>query len=130
MAFLDSNVSAYQGCTLLLQFLWNPNGVAVDLTGYGAHMQVRSYPGAPDLELDLSTSNYNGGVGNGFIALGDPNPSDGTININAPAALMTLAPALYRYDIDLFSGSTTPIITKVVTGTLKIYPTVTVDVGE
>jgi hypothetical protein len=137
------NFTVDQGATLLQTITWTQPltpeqsaagdtvGSPVDLTNFAAHMQVRSQAGATDLELDLSTVNYDGGTGNGYIVLGNPEPTDGTININVPSEVMAAVPAGgYKYDLDLFSDGATPIVTKLLGGTFKVTAAVSIDVGE
>lgn len=124
------NIIADQGATLLFTFTWtDATGTAVDLTGFEAHMQVRSGRGATDLELDCSTVGYDLDSGNGYIVLGDPLPTDGTVNINVPSvAMAAFTPGLYHYDLDLISAGATPVVTKLLGGTFLVNPGVTVDV--
>jgi len=126
------NISIDQGATFLLTVTWtNASGAAVNLTGSQAHMQVRSQPGATDLELDCSTTGYDGGTGNGYITLGSPDPTDGTINFNVPSAVTAaLAPGSYRYDLDVFSANAVPVVTKLLGGSFKVAGGVSVDAGE
>ena len=122
------NVAADQGSTFLWTVTWTQPptvagatfGAPVDLTGYGARMQVRSAAGAPDVEVDASTAN-------GMIVIGSPDPSDGTININVPALIMTdMVAGSYKYDLDVYSGAATPIVTRLVQGSFKLSAEVTV----
>lgn len=95
-------------------------GTPVDMTGYGARMQVRSAAGATDLEMDASTTN-------GMIVIGNTDPVDGTVNINVPASFMqAMASGSYKYDIDVWSSAATPIVTRLVQGSFKLSPEVTV----
>jgi hypothetical protein len=115
------NISADQGSTFLLTITYGQPGAAtptpVDLTGFGARMQVRTAAGDPTALLDASTVN-------GFIVLGGP---AGTININIPATLMTaLAAGNYKYDLDIYSSDATPIVTRLIQGSFKLNAEVTV----
>lgn len=129
-------ITADQGSTFLFTVTWTQPltvdqanagdtfGTPVDMTGYGARMQVRSAPGAPDLEIDASTAN-------GMIVIGNPDPTDGSINVNVPALLMqNMAAASYKYDLDIYSPAATPIVTRLVQGQFKVSAEITVLPGS
>lgn len=126
------NIIADQGSTFLFAITWTqpltPDqitandvfGTPVDMTGYGARMQVRSAAGAPDLELDASTTN-------GMIVIGTPEPTDGTINVNVPALFMQdMVAGSYKYDLDVWSSDATPIVTRLIQGSFKLTAEVTI----
>lgn len=126
------SIACDQGSTFLFTVTWTQPltsdqitngdtfGTPVDMTGYGARMQVRSAAGATDLEIDASTDN-------GMIVIGNPEETDGTVNINVPALFMTeIAAGSYKYDIDVYSGDATPIVTRLVQGSFKVSAEVTV----
>jgi hypothetical protein len=123
------SIACDQGSTFLFTVTWTQPlttdqitagdtfGTPVNLTGYGARMQVRSAAGATDLEIDASTTN-------GMITLGG---SLGTVAINVPAFFMTgIAAGSYKYDIDVYSGDATPIVTRLVQGSFKVNAEVTI----
>lgn len=123
------SIACDQGSTFLFSVTWTQPlttdqitagdafGTPVNLTGFGARMQVRSAAGATDVEIDAST-------GNGMITLGG---DLGTISINVPALFMTeIAAGSYKYDIDVYSGDATPIVTRLVQGSFKVSAEVTV----
>jgi hypothetical protein len=76
---------------------WNDeNGNPINLTGWSAHMQIRSWP-APSLLADISTTA-------GTIILGG---SAGTIALTIAAAVTaTIRPGVAKYD--LFLTNLTP----------------------
>src|ERR1017187_1540988 len=84
------------GTTFSRSLVWNDeNGVPVDLTGWSAHMQIRTWP-LEALAADLSTS------GSGII-LG----SGGTIALTIAAAVTAkIRPGVAKYD--LFLTNLTP----------------------
>lgn len=125
-------ISCDQGSTFLFTLTWtqplttdqitagDTYGTPVNMTGYGARMQVRSAPGATDLEIDASTTN-------GMIVIGNDDPTDGTVNINIPALFMQeMAAGSYKYDIDVWSSAATPIVTRLVQGSFKVSAEVTI----
>lgn len=125
-------IVADQGSTFLFVLTWTQPltsdqilandtfGTPVDMTGYGARMQVRSSPGATDLEMDASTTN-------GMITIGNPEPTDGTVNVNVPALFMqNMAAGNYKYDLDVWSSDATPIVTRLIQGGFKLTAEVTV----
>ena len=85
------------GTTFSRSLVWNDeNGVPVDLTGWAAHMQIRTWP-LEALAADLSTA------GGGIILGG----SDGTIALTIAAAVTaTIRPGVAKYD--LFLTNLTP----------------------
>lgn len=125
-------ILADQGSTWIFTVIWTQPlttdqitagdqfGTPVDMTGYGARLQVRSAAGAPDIEIDASTDN-------GMIVIGNDDPTDGTINVNVPALFMTeMAAGSYKYDLDIYSGAATPIVTRLIQGSFKLSAEVTV----
>jgi hypothetical protein len=114
------NMSADQGATYLLTVTWYLPGTTptpIDLTGYSAHMQVRTQAGAPDPPvLDLNTAD-------GTILLGG---TAGTVTINIPSSMMQpIQAGSYRYDLNLISGDTVPVVTKLIAGSFKVTAAVT-----
>ena len=85
------------GTTFSRSLVWNDeNGVPVDLTGWSAHMQIRTWP-LEALAADLSTSG-------GGIILGT---TDGTIALTIAAAVTAkIRPGVAKYD--LFLTNLTP----------------------
>lgn len=58
MAAAQYDFEIEQGATLLKPIVWKDSaGVAVNLTGYAAKMQVRQSASSPDVLLELSNTN-------------------------------------------------------------------------
>jgi hypothetical protein len=96
------NATADQGATFLLAITWTQaDGVTpVDVTGYEA-----------------STLN-------GQITLGG---ADGLVSVNVPASVMMgVLPNAYKYDLEVFSPASTPIVTRLIQGTFTVNAAVTV----
>lgn len=108
------NLVIEQGATFRRVLTWSIAGVAVNLTGYTARMQVRAdYDAAPILSL---TSDPGGG-----ITLGG---SAGTITVLASASLTAaLTPGAYLYDLELESADGT--VTRLLKGQATVDPEVT-----
>ena len=108
----DYNVTAHQGATFNLDLTYKVGGVAVDLTGFSAAMQVREKPSSQTAVLSL--------VDPADITLGG---AAGTIAITATAAATAaLTPGAYRYDLELDSGSD---VTRLLRGSFTIVAEVT-----
>jgi hypothetical protein len=104
-----------QGATFTLQLVWkDANGVAVDLTGYAARMQVRRGVEVPDTLLSLTSAG-------GGIVLGG---AAGSIAISVPASVtQTLDPGSAVYDLEMESPS--GFVTRLLQGRVIISPEVT-----
>ena len=105
------NKEIYQGSDDTLALTWKQDGVAVDLTGYTARMQVR-------LSAKTSTvAEFSTALGT--IAL----TSGGGVTVTISSAASALIPAgSYIYDIDLTTGTTTRTILR---GALTVAAQVT-----
>lgn len=102
----------YQGSTDALAITWTRDGVAVDLTGYSARMQLRYNVANPTAVLDLSSAN-------GKIAL----TALGGITVHFSAADSAATPAgAYVYDLDVTTGTDTRTI---IAGTITVTAQVT-----
>lgn len=102
-----------QGATLAQVFTYkDPNGTAINLTGYAARCQVRRAIGSTSTLLDLTTE--NGGITLGGVA--------GTVTLNATATATALLSGNGVYDIELVSGAN---VYRLVEGTVFIKPNVT-----
>lgn len=115
MAAANYDILIEQGATFRLQILYkDSNGVAVNLTGYTARMQVRQKYSSPDALLTLTTEN-------GGIALGG---AAGTVTVTAAASLTDdITATCGVYDLELQSGG--GIVTRLVEGNVNITPEVT-----
>lgn len=103
-----------QGATFSKVITWKADGVAVNLTGYTARMQIRATADAATPLIELTTAN-------GRIALGG---SAGTITLTISAtdtAALTAGRAVY--DLELVSSG--GIVTRLVQGVVTISRNVT-----
>lgn len=102
----------HQGSTDALSLVWKRDGVAVDLTGYSARMQLRY--SASDATAVTEFSTVNGKI---VFAAG------GSITVHFDAATTAaLAAATYVYDLDLTTGIDTRTL---IAGTVTISREVT-----
>lgn len=112
MAAGTYNIFAEQGADLLLQFTYrDPDGEAIDLTGYSARMQVRKTRLNSAVLLDATD----------FLGFGE---STGVITLAIPAEALSGIPAgEYRYDIELESAG--GVVTRVLQGDFSVDGEVT-----
>lgn len=101
--------AVYRGETLQRVFTYkDSDGVAVDLTGYSASMQVRKSL-ADGVALELSTVNSR-------IALGG---AAGTVTLIVSATdTATVDVGQYFYDLELTSGSS--VVTRLIEGRFQV----------
>ena len=108
------DITIEQGTTYEKTFTWkDSDGVAIDITGYSARMQIRTRKSASSTLLSITDADY--------ITLGD---SAGTIAISIPAA--TTAALDFRsgvYDLELVSPGGT--VYRLVEGTVELSKEVT-----
>jgi hypothetical protein len=113
------NVVIDQGADWFLNVNYdNPNGTPVNLTGYSAALQLRSYPDAPTAVLSL-TSAVNGGI-----------TITGATGLVAMQATATQTRAIdegtYYYDLEITSpASPTAIVTRLIQGQAVVSAEVT-----
>jgi hypothetical protein len=114
------NICIYQGATLSQVFLWTagagccpaPVGAgpqAVDITGYAATMQFRTYYGGP-LLYDATPNLVLGGVA-------------GTITLSIPA-LVTETFTWWQGVYDLLLTSSQGVVTPLLAGTVMVTPSI------
>lgn len=104
-----------QGSTLIKPIVWkDSSGVAINLTGYTAKMQVRQSVSSTDILLELSTTN-------GKIAI---TPSTGTVTLifNADTTA-AIAWKRGKYDLELTSAG--GIVTRLIEGQITVSPEIT-----
>jgi len=109
------NILIDQGASFSRTITWNDStGSPVNLNGYSARMQIRENVYSTSA---LITLNNNNG-----IALGG---SSGTIKIDLTDSQTGALPAILRgvYDLELISGA--GIVTRLLQGTVSVYPQVT-----
>ena len=92
---MSYNICYIQGSTFNKRITWLQDGVATNLTGYTAKMQVRVAPDSPVI-VELSTEN-------GRIILGGVN---GTIDLKIEDSV-ALEAGNFFYDLDLYSANET-----------------------
>lgn len=114
MAATTYDILIEQGATFSQVITYKDVGVAVNLTGYTARMQVRATIEAATALIDLTTAN-------GRIALGG---AAGTITLSISAAdTEALTAGRGVYDLELVSGS--GIVTRLLQGVATISRNVT-----
>jgi hypothetical protein len=114
MAATSYDILIEQGATFSQLVTYKDNGVAVNLTGYTARMQVRATLEAASALIELTTANSR-------IALGG---AAGTITLTISAAdTEALTSGRGVYDLELVSGS--GIVTRLLQGVATISRNVT-----
>ena len=104
------NMVLYQAATFVKQLRWlDSEGKPIDLTGYGALMQVRLSHNHDEVVTELSTENDR-------ISLGE---AEGKIQLTVDAeSTKKLLPAVYVYDLLLISAD--GIATRLIEGRLTV----------
>lgn len=114
MAATTYDILIEQGATYSQLITYKDNGVAVNLTGYTARMQVRSTLESATTVVELTTANSR-------IALGG---TAGTITLTISATdTAALTAGRGVYDLELVSGS--GIVTRLLQGVATISRNVT-----
>ena len=114
MAATTYDILIEQGATYSQVITYKESGVAVNLTGYTARMQVRSTLESASTIVELTTAN-------GRIALGG---AAGTITLTISATdTAALTAGRGVYDLELVSGS--GIVTRLLQGVATISRNVT-----
>lgn len=111
-----------QGATFQRQVRYtDSNGSPVDLSNYGARMQIRPSPDSNVVIVNLTST--PGADGSGLVIT----PSSGTINITISAASSsTLTFTEAFYDLEIYSGSgVTEFVTRLLEGNVKLKKNVT-----
>lgn len=117
-----------QGATLDFEVLYkDSNGDPISLEGYDARMQIRPYAGAPTSYITLSSSLAADGTGLNLSGSNGVNPlSSGSIGIfisaNSSSAFNFNEAS---YDLEIASGSTYPVVTRIIEGKVKLSKEVT-----
>lgn len=111
----------YQGQTWQnILALKDSAGVAQNLTGYTARMQIRENVGDDDILLELTTVN-------GRLTI---TPLTGEITILVSSTVMAALDLDFEtvswvYDLEIISADATPIVTRVMQGAVLVVPEVT-----
>ena len=117
-----------QGSTVDFEIAYKDSaGEPIDLTDYQARMQVRPSKGSTDVYLTLTSSYSADGTGLHLSGSGDLNPpTSGTIGVFISAytsSQLTFTEAVY--DLEIATGSTYPIVTRLIEGNIRLIPEVT-----
>jgi len=128
MAAGKYNFNIEQGTTLDFEIAYtDSNSNKIDLTGYTGRMQLKDKIGGSTTYITLSSSLNPDGTGLNFSGSNGLNPpTSGTIGIfisaNSSSAL-NFNKAVY--DLEIISGSTYPIVTRLLQGTITLDKEVT-----
>ena len=107
------NINVYKGATFNLNPVWKIGGIAVNLTGFTADMQVRQFVDT-GIITEMSTAN-------GHIVIDGPR---GQINITLSASETAALPAgQYMYDLNVTDTGGT--VFKILQGAFVINASVT-----
>jgi len=117
-----------QGTTVNFEIQYkDSNNAPIDLTGYTARMQLRPTVESNTVYLTLSSSLNPDGTGlNMNGSNGTTPPSSGSIGIyiaSCTSSLLSFDTAYY--DLEIYSGSTCPVTTRVLEGQIKLSREVT-----
>ena len=118
-----------QGATLDFEIAYtDSNGDPIDLTDHTGRMQIKNTQGGTTTYITLSSSlDPNDGTGLNFSGSNSANPpTSGTIGIFISAyssSLLDFKEAVY--DLEIVSGSTYPVVTRVLEGKIKLSKEVT-----
>ena len=112
-----------QGSTVNFSIVYtDSNGVPIDLQDYNSKMQIRPYPGSPNIIATLSSSLNLDGTG-----LNMSNAVSGAIGIyiaSCTSSQFNFDEA--SYDLDIISGSNCPYVNRILEGKVKLSKEVTV----
>ena len=117
-----------QGATLDFELAYkDSNNNPIDLTGYQGRMQIRPSVGSDTVYITLSSSLDPDGTGLNFNGSDGLNPpTSGTIGIYISAnssSQLNFNEAVY--DLELATGSTYPVVTRLLEGAVKLDRNVT-----
>ena len=128
MAAGKYNFVIEQGTTLDFEIAYTDSGSnKIDLTGYTGRMQIKDKIGGSTTYITLSSSLADDGTGLNFSGSDGINPpTSGTIGVfisaNSSSAL-DFNKAVY--DLEIASGSTYPIVTRLLQGNVTLNKGVT-----
>lgn len=117
-----------QGTTLDFEVVYkDSNGDPISLVGHDARMQIKPSPGSSTTHMTLSSSLAADGTGLNLSGSSGTNPlTSGSIGIfisaNSSSAFNFNEAS---YDLEIASGSTYPIVTRVLEGKIKLSKEVT-----
>lgn len=117
-----------QGATLDFELAYKDSSDnPIDLTGYQGRMQIRPTAGSDTIYITLSSSLDADGTGLNFSGSNGLNPpTSGTIGIfiSANSSSQLDFNEAY-YDLEIASGVTYPVVTRLLEGTVKLSKNVT-----
>jgi hypothetical protein len=119
-----------QGATLDFEIAYKDSGSnPIDLTGYQARMQLRPSAGSDIVYLTLSSSGAVVGDGTGLNMSGSSGlnpPTSGTIGIFVSAKSSSqLDFETAVYDLEIATGSSHPVVTRILEGGVQLSKNVT-----
>ncbi len=117
-----------QGATLDFELTYkDSDNNPIDLTGYQGRMQIRPAAGSDTVYLTLSSSLEADGTGLNFSGSAGINPpTSGTIGIFISAnssSMLDFNEA--AYDLEIATGSTYPVVTRILEGQIQLNKNVT-----
>ena len=117
-----------QGATLDFELAYkDSDNNPIDLTGYQGRMQIRPSAGSDTIYLTLSSSLEDDDTGLNFSGSSGINPPvSGTIGIFISAnssSMLDFNEA--AYDLEIATGSTYPVVTRILEGQIKLNKNVT-----
>lgn len=128
MAAGKYNFTIEQGSTVDFEIQYTDSGSnPIDLTGYQARMQLRPKVGSDSVLITLSSSLADDGTGlNMSGSNGATPPTSGSIGIYISAASSSALDFNSAfYDLEIASGSTYPVVTRVIEGVVILSKNVT-----
>jgi len=117
-----------QGATLDFEIAYtDASGNAIDLTDYSGLMHIKDSYDSSTTHISLSSLLASDGTGLNFSGSNNDNsPVSGTIGIFISAyssSLLDFSEAVY--DLEIVSGSTYPVVTRVLEGKIRLSKEVT-----
>jgi hypothetical protein len=117
MTAVAYNTVIDQGADWFITFIWkDPAGVPIDMVGYTAALQLRSYPASPTAVLSLSTQN------NGITIIDE----DGQIDVHATNQQTAIIDeGVYFYDLEVTDVGNGGTVTRLSQGQITVSAQVT-----
>lgn len=122
------NFTIEQGATLDFEIAYTDSGSnKIDLTQYSARMKIKDKIGGSTTYISLSSSLADDGTGLNLSGSSGINPpTSGTIGVFISAYSSSLLDFNKGvYDLELISGSTYPVVTRLLQGTVTLDKEVT-----
>ena len=128
MAAGKYNFTIEQGTTLDFEIQYSDsNSNPIDLTGYTSRMQIKNAKGGNTTYITLTSTLAADGTGLNMSGSSGTKPlTSGSIGIYISAyssSLLDFSKAFY--DLEISSGSTYPIVTRLIEGTVELSKEVT-----